>query len=193
MKQNTSWLGNEQKNLEDAFFAQQDAILIAKLKQMKQMEESRKAISEVSGITNPEILQKLVDLEVRPETVAMLTLVPLIEVAWADGAIDEKEKAAIMAAVQKANINQMDLEIVERWLSRKPEPKLLEAWMHYVQGFCEKLSKEEIDSLRKGAVERAQGIAEAAGGFLGVGKISSKEKAMLNKLESAFSSKLKKA
>ena len=38
--------------LEEEFFMKKDAILLAKLRELQQMEQTRKTLSEVSGIKN---------------------------------------------------------------------------------------------------------------------------------------------
>lgn len=182
-------LGKQSRDLEAEFFAQKDRVLIEKLKQMKQMEETKQALSEVSGITNDRVLQKLVDLHIHVETVAALAAVPLIEVAWADGSIDDKEREAVLLAADRSGIKKGNVEytLIERWLNHKPGAHLLEAWVHYIEGLCEQLSAEEKDSLKKELLENTRMVAEASGGILGMGKISRAETEMLRNLESAFS------
>jgi hypothetical protein len=43
------------------------------------------------------------------------------------------------------------------------------------------------DQLKSSSLGRARAVAEAAGGFLGLGSISAAEKKMLDQLERAFS------
>ena len=50
------------RDLESAFFLKEDQKLIAKLREMRKLEETKQNLSEVSGIKNDRILQKLVDL-----------------------------------------------------------------------------------------------------------------------------------
>jgi uncharacterized membrane protein YebE (DUF533 family) len=92
------------RQLEDAFFLKEDKKLIEKYKQLKKMEETKQRLAEVSGIKDEAILKKLVELKIQAETVASLALVPLVEVAWADGDVDESEKEAILMAVEKSGV-----------------------------------------------------------------------------------------
>jgi hypothetical protein len=63
----------------------------------------------------------------------------------------------------------------------------MEAWMHYMQGLCEQLSREEVAALKEEFIKQARTIAEASGGFLRLGgNISKSEGNLLKKLESAF-------
>jgi hypothetical protein len=176
----------------DSFFIKEDQKLIEKLRMLRQVKETKEELSNVSGITNDAVLQKLVDLNVRPETFASITLVPLVEMAWADGSIDEDEKKAVLTAVKRMGFPEgsTNHDLVARWVVNRPAPEMLDAWIHYVQGLCENLTTQEIQVLKKDLVEHTRQIARASGGFLGLGnKISKAEKEMLTKLESAFEKK----
>ena len=175
--------------LEDRFFLEQDRILIEKQRELKKIEETRQALSAVSGITNQKVLQRLVELNIQVEILASLAVVPLVEVAWADGRIDDKEREAIRRASAEAGLakGSPDFELLDRWLSHRPEPELLEAWRHYMEGLCELLGEEERETLRKDLVDRARRVAEAAGGFLGLtSRVSEAEQRVLDELDSAF-------
>lgn len=180
--------GLQTKNIEDAFFLQQDKILMEKYRQMQAMKETKESLMAVSGITDDAVLQKLVELNVRPDVLASLALIPLIEVAWADGFVDEKEKAAILKAdAQLFASDSPDLAMIEQWLERKPGKNLLEAWRQYTIGLCQQLTDQQKQALRDQVVGHARQVAQAAGGFLGLGnKISDAEQKVLNDLEKAF-------
>jgi hypothetical protein len=180
------------KQLEDSFFSFQDQKLIEDLRIMRKMKETKESLSAVSGIKNDAVLEKLVSLDIRPETLASLSLVPLIEVAWADGNIDSKEQNAILSAMEKKGLSKpgdVNYDIVKQWMTHRPSADLLDAWTHYIQGLCEQLSGEEKKSLQAEIMENAKAIAESSGGFLGTGiggTVSKPEKEMLARLEAAF-------
>ena len=175
-------------SLEDAFFFEQDRTLIERRTERRKMAESKEVLGTVSGITNEAILERLVNLNVHPETLAALALVPLIEVVWADGKVDEKELAMVLAHARTQGIalGSVERELLERWLTHRPEASLLNAWQHYVQGLCECLSQSERDALKEELMRDVRKAAEASGGFLGMGRISGREKQVLLKLESSF-------
>ncbi|HEX2922199.1 MAG TPA: hypothetical protein VHO50_13635 [Bacteroidales bacterium] len=175
------------KKLEDAFFAEKDLKLINQLKQMKQLEENMDSISKVSGITNNVVLKKLVELNIRPEIVAALSIVPVVEIAWADNKLDLKEKQAILSYSEKhIGLNETSKGLLTQWLERKPPEDMLEAWIHYIRGVCEKLNAEEKKSFKDSFMNQAHTIANASGGFLGIGKTSKEEYKVLKILDSAF-------
>jgi len=175
--------------LEDEFFAKKDAILLEKLRELERMEQTQKALSKVSGITNEAVLKRLVELDIHADLLATLTLVPLVETAWADGAVQDSEREAILAGSTRNGMGpgSVDYVLLDEWLKNKPPAKMLDAWIVYIRGLCEVMTDDEIKEIKSLFLSRARGIAEVAGGFLGLtSKISGKEEAMLNKLESAF-------
>jgi hypothetical protein len=176
------------KNLEDLFFLEQDRILMDQFHRMEKMKETKESLAKVSGIASDDVLQKLVELDIRPDVVASLALVPLVEVAWADGEIDEKEKAAVLKADGEFfTKDSPDWVILKQWLEHKPDPQLLEAWKLYIQGLCEQLTASQKKTLKTEVIGHARQVAEATGGFLGLGKkISKAEQEMLAQLEAAF-------
>jgi hypothetical protein len=175
--------------LEDLFFRQQDELLIAKRRELERMEHTRKALAEASGIANPAVLDALVALDVAPDLVASLAVVPLVEVAWADGHVDPRERDAILTGAAGTGMGKgsVDYALLAEWLKHQPPAKLMKAWTHYVEGLCEKLGDAERQALRHDLLDRARAVAEAAGGFLGlISKVSAQEREVLAKLESAF-------
>jgi len=174
--------------LEDAFFLAEDRRLIEKLRALQAMQDSKQALSEVSGITNDQVLEKLVSLGTKPETVAALAVVPLVEVAWADGEADEQERRAILQALADSGVAPGGIEhqLVESWLERHPGPKLLAAWQQYVHGLCEKMNDSERAAFRDEVLKSTLAIAEASGGFAGLWKVSAAEREMIEQLKAAF-------
>jgi hypothetical protein len=174
--------------LEESFFLEEDRILRERLRAMKKLAETKESLSSVSGITNDAILTKLVELNVKPETVAALAAVPLVEVAWADGKIETAEREVVLKHANNLGIapGSVEHELLERWLTHWPEPNLLSAWQTCLQGICETLNPEDRVILREELLHATKSTAEAAGGFLGLGRISAAEKRVLDSLSASF-------
>ncbi|MBE3071405.1 MAG: hypothetical protein IMZ67_00385 [Acidobacteria bacterium] len=189
MANESNALETQRRVLEDAFFLKHDQMLIEKHRALKQMEQSKHALSEVSGISDDGTLQKFVELGIGPHTLASLAVVPLVAVAWADGRVDEKEREAVIrsGAPEGFARGSIDAELLQQWLSHRPGPELMVAWTSYVEGVCECLSPHERESLRAGLLERARAVAAATGGFLGITSgVSAAEQAVLGQIERAF-------
>src|SRR4051812_35668597 len=123
-------LGDRRKELEEGFFAKQNQQLLEKLKAEKQKALTKEGIKEVTGISNEEVLEFLVRLNLNQETISALALFPLIEVAWADGACDKKEAAAVLDAAHAAGVlkGSSSHTLIEEWLKLKPPATLHVAW-----------------------------------------------------------------
>jgi hypothetical protein len=189
VREKVSALRTRGRILEDAFFLRHNAVLIEKQKELKRQESSLKTLSEISGITNKLILFKLLELDVRPEVLATLSVIPLVEMAWADGLVQEKEREAVLKGAEGCGVSkeQIDYTLLEEWLRHQPPKTLIESWIHYIKGLCELLGEADRRKLKDDLVSRARAVAEAAGGFLGLtSRISPEEKELLRLLESAF-------
>lgn len=183
-------LGKVNDLVEQVFF-KENMKLVEKYRAIKQLKETKEALAAASGIVDDLVLEKLIALEIRPETIASISLVPLIEIAWADGTIDQKEKEAILSAVGKFGwtADSVNYELLNQWMKKKPDASLLTAWKHYVEALCQKMTDEEVAHFKKEIMEHVTIVAEAAGGFLGIGKISVEERNMISQLENAFCNK----
>jgi len=151
--------------------------------------EKTAELSAASGIWDHVVLSHLVQSDIDADTLAALSLAPLVIVAWADGGIGAKERKAILAAAEEKGIapDTPARDRLENWLKREPGEELLETWKSYVDGLSKLLSARGIRALRDDILERARAVAESAGGFLGMGKkISAAELAALDELERAF-------
>ena len=177
------------RSLEDEFFRREDKRLIAKLTEMQAAETTRQALAAASGIAAPDVLDKLLGLGIRAETLAALSIVPLIEVAWADGSLDAKERQAVLDRAREVGVapGSTAHTLLGAWLERRPDPKLLDAWTQMVRGLRERLGPAEAGRLEASLLDHARAVASASGGVLGIGaKVSAAEAAMLERLRAAF-------
>ncbi len=176
------------RTMEDAFFYEKDQNLIEARNALEQLQETKENLAKVSGIRNDAVLDKLVALDIRPETLATLFAIPLVEVAWADGDMHEKERDELFKFAERAGVRSKNLnpKIISVWLKHKPDPALMEAWEHYIQSLSAQLSEEERQTLKQDVMTDARTVAQAAGGFLGFGTLSESERQVLSRLEAAF-------
>jgi hypothetical protein len=188
MAEHAQMQGDRVRSLEDEFFRKEDERAIQRLREMQAKEATREALSKAAGITNEAVLDRLLALGVRPEIASALSIVPLLEVAWADGSMDAKERDLVLDRAAKAGIapGSPGHDLLRGWLERRPSDALLTAWTEMVRGLAGRMGPQEIASLRSDLIDRAQAIARASGGFLGVGSVSSAERDMIDRLTAAF-------
>lgn len=177
------------RGLEEEFFHREDQRLLQRLKDLQAAEHTREALAQAAGISKRAILDRLLALGLRPETIAALGLVPLVEVAWADGRLDARERRAVLDRARTLGLvpGTTAHDLLEAWLDRRPAPSLLEAWTQVIQAVREQLSPDEVERVKAGLLEQARTVATASGGLLGLGRLSAAEAAMISRLESAFS------
>lgn len=183
------FLGDRKKALEESFFAKENAALLERLKAEEWAEATKAKLVEISGIKDDEVLDKIVGFGIDVSTWAAISLVPLVEVAWADGQVQDKERGAVLSAAEANGIlpGTPSYKLLEGWLAHRPDGRLMEAWGGYIVDLCATLGPAEISSVKQKVIGRAREVANATGGFLGLGrKISTEEEIVLNELAKAF-------
>jgi hypothetical protein len=181
-------LADRGRSLEEAFFRKRDLELLEAMRHQEAMAERKKALAEVSGITNEAVLEELIAHGIHAEAVTALALVPMIEVVWADGEMQDREREAVLAASAKQGIGKDSpaFALIEHWLHKRPPPQLLKLWKEYVQALLPQLPPPARRQLKDSVIDHARAVAEAAGGFLGLARISAEEQALLKYLEAVF-------
>ncbi len=113
-------------------------------------------------------------------------MVPLVQVAWADGDVDEKERAAILEAAEEVGVEKgsPSADLLKEWLKFKPDREVLKVWKEYVAALSATLPAEESEKFRSALLNLSRAVAQASGGVLGFGsKVSKAERAVLDELE----------
>jgi len=185
----TRFSGQHGKTLVDAFFHAKDQKLLEEFRKRLERKDRRAQLADISGIRDEAVLDRLIELDITPETLAAITVVPLVQVAWADGRVQPEEREAIITAAKEAGIkpHQGHYPLLEHWLSEEPSREMLEAWEHYIQALCKTLSAAEVARLKGDVLSLARKVAQSAGGVLGLGnRISKAERRVLDGLEKAF-------
>lgn len=175
--------------LENAFFAHQDDMLLKRLREADRIASRKQALAAASGVTDDAVLAHWVDLDLSPQALVALALVPLVLVAWADGALDASEKAALRDAAHATGLDRQPeaAALLDGWLAAPPGTQMAEAWREYIRALAPTMTAEARAALRQETLGRARRVAEAAGGFLGLGsKVSEAEHRVLAGLEHAF-------
>ena len=171
--------------LEEAFFTKENARLLVELREKKK----REALREMVQVEDDAFIERLIELGIGPETVLALTLVPLATVAWADGKLEDRERDAVIKAAEEEGISPgpAGYQLLETWLSHRPDKELFENWKRYVRGIWKAFDEEERRQMRRTTLDRAVAVAESAGGFLGLtSKVSASERAVIKELENVL-------
>jgi hypothetical protein len=147
-------------------------------------------LSLASGITDRAVLRLLADLEVSSNVVTALAVVPLVEVAWADGELAPEERASVLRASEAHGVRPGTRAhgLLGSWLEHRPSEDLFAAWEAYIEAALEPLEEEERDRICRDLVGRAREVARAAGHGGGPGSVSEEEERALERIEAALRS-----
>jgi hypothetical protein len=182
-------LRDREKSLEEQFFSRQSEELRSRLREKQERERLREELRSIAVIKREETIERMIELGITPATWAAISLIPLVEVAWANGRVDAKERRAVLSAAELNGVvpGSPGHQILDGWLGHRPDGRLLQAWGEYMVELCAALKPGEKRALRDELMGRARQVAEAAGGFLGLGnKISPEEQVVLDELAKVF-------
>lgn len=185
---NDDYFAARGRALEESVFQRKNQELLAQLRNKLNQQQVKADLTALLGIHNEALLDQLLALNIGPEMIVAMTMVPLVVVAWADGSIGEKERAAVLAAAELAGVKPgaPGGKLLNSWLDEQPGEKLLNTWEQYVAALSQTLEPQAKATLKSDILERAKQVAKSAGGILGLHKISASEQAMLARLEKAF-------
>ncbi|HLL23682.1 MAG TPA: hypothetical protein VK427_16200 [Kofleriaceae bacterium] len=174
--------------LENQFFDKENQQKLAAMKAKLEGQQSREELRKASGMTDDAVLDRLAALGLRANTIAALSLVPLIFVAWADGSIQDSERNAILQGAHGKGLEQGSdgYELLTTWLAKKPSDELFDAWESYIKALAAQLNDEQNRLLKNQIVGFAKMVATSAGGILGFGKVSGTEEKAIARIEGAF-------
>ena len=173
--------------LEANYFRQEDAKLLEKLRQRAPLDEIAAALRDKLQVDNPELLQRVRDLGVTPDTAAAFFAAPLVQVAWAEGKVSRQERETVIRLAQGRGVEEgspAQAQLLE-WLKVRPSDALFEAAVDILKYSFAVLSPEERDERIKAIVHACHEVAAASGGelarLLGLGDgVSSTEASTLD-------------
>lgn len=173
---------------EEAFFKDRDQQLMEKMRSELAAMEDKKQLAHVTGIVEDRVLANLVQAGVNAETLAAVTLAPMVEVAWCDGNVSVEERDAVLnaAAGQGIKPDTAPYLLLKSWLDQKPDPHIIVAWKDYVGELSRLMPGDSLATMKKHMLDRVTKVAAAAGGFLGLATISKQEQAKIDELAKAW-------
>jgi hypothetical protein len=166
--------------LEEEYFRKKDRELIEKMQRAAREEEARKGLSASTGLDDPELLKELQALGFTPETVSLLPLVPVVQVAWAEGGVTAAERSAILKLARARGIAEggaADRQLAD-WLANRPGEHVFASATRMIRAMLGQGS-DHLGMNADDLVKYCENIASASGGMLGINRVSSEERALL--------------
>jgi hypothetical protein len=187
-------LSERGRSIEEEYFRRKDRELVERLRQAAEAERARSEMSARTGLSDPALLGDLQELGFTPETVALLPLVPVLEVAWAENEITAAERALLVTLARNRGITEgsaADRQLTD-WMSRRPAPDVFERARRLITAMLGVGAKPASGGFTADElVAYCEQIAAASGGLLGsrIGSISKEEHQLLSRIVSELTAR----
>lgn len=180
---NGEGITDDVRKREEEYFRRRDRELIEKMRVAAQAEQSRKDLANATGIQDPALLEELEGLGFTPDTIALLPLVPVIQVAWAEGGVSTAERTMIIDLARSRGITQGTAadQVLAEWLDRRPAEETFRKAGRLIAAMLDRPAGAQdvsVDDL----IKQCEQIAAASGGIFGIGKVSAEERAVLEQI-----------
>ena len=169
---------------EDAYFRKRDQELVEQARLRAEDEAALQRLAEAAGVDDEDIPRDLQRLGYTVETVTLLYIVPMIEVAWADGTVSEPERDAIIAAALARGVepgSQADRQLAQ-WLANPRSAVLSDATLHLLGAVLQKRPPDVRAPVTRDLLAACIAVASASGGILGFRSISDKEQRAVDRI-----------
>jgi hypothetical protein len=173
------------RGLEEEYFHKKEKELLEKQRLRMQAEAERERMADALGVHDTEILSDLQSLGYTRDTVALLHLVPLIQVAWADGEVAERELDLILGLAKARGLEEGGAAYrqLTDWLTQSPSEEFFQDTLRIVAKLFEALPPEQKAASKRDLVSYSADIASISGGILGLGrKVSREEREVIERI-----------
>jgi hypothetical protein len=138
-------------------------------------------LRELERITPDEILRRIHASGFTEETAVLLHLVPLIQVAWADGVVTPRERERVLRAAHLRGVDDRDpaFPTLERWLTDQPADDFYHHALEAIRTLLMHQSPEQRSASRQDLLSICSSIASASRGIFRLRRISDDEQAEL--------------
>lgn len=180
---------NELKNVrEEDYFHRREQEFIERLRRRMALEAECRELAETLGLNDRELLRTLQEMGYRRATVRLLYLVPLVQVAWAEGSVSRGERELILKAARLRGIEpgSAAYERLTEWLNERPSEEFFERTLRLISAMLQALPPEEREADKRDLVAYCTRVAEVSGGLVGFvglgGRVCREERELLERI-----------
>ena len=166
---------------EEEHFRKKDRELIEKLRRADTEAKARRALEQETGLHDPAMLAELSLLGFTPDTIALLPLIPVLQVAWAAAGVSAAERALIMSLARPRGIAEgsaADRQL-EEWLEHRPSEETFHKATRLIAAIVGSPDGGAVHVTADELIAYCDKIAHASGGIFGIGRVSAEERAAL--------------
>jgi hypothetical protein len=175
---------DRERGEESAYFRQQDATLIAKLRQKAQLSEIAHALAEKLHADEPALLDRIKKLGVTLDTGSAFILAPLVEVAWIDGNVSHAERDTILHIAKQRGVapGSADYHQLLAWLAQRPSDEVFRTALEAIRIGLSVLPPAESEQRIATMIKACEDVARAGGWLdqlLQLDRVSDSESAVI--------------
>lgn len=174
--------------LEDAHCFRNDIETRRQFHQKYLCEQRFEELLRVTGIEDRELIAQLASFGFDERTIPALDLLPLAEIAWASGEVSAKERMVATCCVVESELigNPSAVEVFQTWLQQRPQEQLHRLWLHFTHQCTENMRPSLRLAVGRRLKHQATQVAEASGGYLGIGSICEAEQQILDLIDEVY-------
>lgn len=172
---------------EEEHFRKKDRELIEKLRKADAAAKARQALEQQTGVHDADVLRELDLMGFTPDTIALLPLVPVLQVAWAKDGVSSAERTLVVNLARSRGIalgSATDRQL-SHWLDHRPSDDTFHKANRLIAAIVGSPDAGSLHLTAKELVEQCDRIAHASGGIFGIGRVSAEERAALEEIAAA--------
>ncbi len=176
---------DRKQTVEEEYFRKQELELIERMRQRTAQENERQELAATLGVTDAEILSALQEMGYARATVSLLYLVPLVQVAWAEGSVSKSERELILEAARLRGIEagSAAYEQLIGWLNEQPTEEFFARTLRVISALLQALPPEQREAGKRDLVAYCTQVAGISGGFVSFGgKVCQEERELLERI-----------
>ncbi len=166
------------------YFDQLEADIIKRLHREAETAQSRCELLHSTGAHDSDLVDELSRLGITAHEVIILRFLPLVLVAWAEDVADPKEQKVVTGYAERLGVKEDSTAwiVLDTWLRGRPPGLTVDAWKRYTRNILAKVSAKNAERLIELTRRQMTDVAKASGGHLGFGKVSRKERTMIDRM-----------
>ena len=172
---------------EEEYFRRKDRELVEMLRRADAERKAQQAIERETGLHDADMLRELDELGFTPDTIPLLPLIPLLQVAWAKAGVSTAERHMILSLARSRGIQDGSVadHVLKLWMDVKPSEDTFHKATRLISAIIESPDHRvhvDADEL----LAYCEKIAHCSGGIFGIGVVSAEERAAIQEIAASL-------
>lgn len=148
------------------YLQNRDVGLLEKMRSRAKLKVAPEKSNAGLEVDDEELLHELKKIGFNRETVKLLYLVPLIQIAWSEGTVTSPELRKILEiARSNETLTKKEFNHLLNWINNKPSEEFFATSLNVISLILESLSEEEKVESTKNLLSYCTAVARASDGF----------------------------